>query len=387
MKLLIRLDSLIHPRTGIGYYTEHLLRELYRSHPKVEIGGAWYHGRALRGDAIHTLLEEGEVREEASVPSGPIFGTGIVARLKPFLRSVPGVYRGRQAYLEWQASRKSRLPPADLYHEPNYIPLPYKGPNVLTVHDMSHVRFPQYHPQERVAFLDRCLPEAVKKASHIITVSEFARQELCEIHPEAEGKTTAVHNGVDDDFRPRDSAETAPTLEQWGLVHGSYILSVATLEPRKNLPALVRAYRALPTSLRRDVPLVLAGGKGWKNRELEQLVSGLDEARVILTGRVSKTDLVRLVSGAKLFAYPSFYEGFGLPVAEARASGVPVLTSDRGATKEIAGSDTFLVNPESDFSDELRAALEWSDSHIPEIHRFSWSDTAARTVDVYNRII
>lgn len=374
MKLLIRLDSLVHPRTGIGYYTENLVRTLRDSAPDVQMTG-YYHGRLIEHEDLPSILDDVGDRQGS--------GQGWAARVRPVIRGIPGAYAARQRLLGWRGAQKVRHLGADVYHEPSSIPITFSGPMVLTVHDMSHVRFPQHHPVKRVAFLNRYLPQAVQRARHIITDTEFTRRELCDLFPRAVDKVTAIHLGVDSDFRPRNASETAPVLSKWNLKHGEYLLSAATLEPRKNLTGLVQAYKQLPAGIRQQLPLVLVGGKGWKYREFEKLLAGLDarDGAVILTGRISRTDLTRLMSGARLFAYPSFYEGFGLPIAEARASGVPVLTSDRGAMQEVAGNDAILVDPLS-FTAELRSALE-SDALTVTPYRYSWDETARKTAEIY----
>ncbi|MCG7199137.1 glycosyltransferase family 4 protein [Marinobacter pelagius] len=387
-RLLIGLDSLAAPRTGIGYYTEHLISELMASEREYRIEGV-FQGRLLDAQAMSALIDQ----PESIGPSGnPDEGGGnslkrrLISGLKPVIRSIPGAYQARQYVRNVRFRRGLGGIENCLYHEPNYIPLEIPCPTVLTVHDMSHLRHPEYHPRERVAYLDKYLPGAVRSASHIITVSEFTRRELCHFFPEAEGKTTAIHLGVDDIFRTRGAAETKQVLADWGLEHGGYIFSAATLEPRKNLAGLVRAYSSLPSALKRAFPLVLAGGEGWKNHELKSLLARQDnkDHRIILTGRLPRSSLATLMSGARLFVYPSFYEGFGLPIAEARASGVPVMTSDRGATKEVAGKDALLIDPE-DFGDALQEALD-SEIRPVEVYRYSWADTARKTAEIYRRV-
>lgn len=383
MHLLIRLDSLAHPRAGIGYYTENLVRTLIKEHPDLKVTG-YFRGQLLEGAALQALLDD----------AGPSGGTGsalrlpISVRLKSWLRAVPGAYPARQAWVDWRSRPLVKAVGADLYHEPNYIPMPFEGPTVITVHDVSHIRCPEYHPRERVAYLNRYLPPALEKADQIITVSEFVRTELMDLYPQYAHKITAIHLGVEDVFHPRSADETTPILQKWGLAHGGYLFSSATLEPRKNIAGLVRAYQSLPDTLKAATPLVLSGGKGWKNHELEQLVTRATSGagRVVLTGRVSRSDLAHLMAGCKLFAFPSFYEGFGLPIAEAKASGVPVLTSDRGAMKEVAGQGAILVDPE-EFSEALKTALLSHGENSKDQTAYSWTKTACLTKGVYERAI
>ena len=385
MNVLIRLDSLSHPRTGLGYYTENLVRAIRSGFSDVTITG-YYRGRIIMPEDLVSILDE-HVNAQTSSNEGGWNVQSLVDHARSLVRAIPGAYPARHVLTDWLGPIKASAVDASIYHEPTSVPMSFDGPTVLTVHDMSHVRFPQYHPRYRVSFLNRYLSKAIPLARHIITDSEFTRRELCDLFPAASDKITAIHLGVDDDFRPRSSTETQPVLEKWSLTHGEYIVSVATLEPRKNLVGLVKAYKDLPARIRDNLPLVLVGGRGWKNRELDRLLSGLDmrSGCIILTGRTSKTELTSLISGARLFTYPSFYEGFGLPVAEARASGVPVLTSNRGATREIAGDQAILVDP-LDFSDDLKQVLDQK-MHRIEPYRFSWNDTARKTVDIYKTVL
>lgn len=380
MNVFLNIEPLVGPRTGIGYYTQHLISELMKNHEGIAPHGL-LHGRILYPDALRDFMEESASEDDDTSRQSTLVNT-----LKPLLRGLPGAYWAREQFRAHQLRKIDHKMPAGIYHEPNFIPLTTGRPTAITVHDVSHLRFPEHHPAERVRFLKQALPRAIRSADHIVTVSEFTRNELCHFFPEAIDKTTAIPLGVDECFRPRSFQETWPHLQSMGLMHGTYILSAATHEPRKNLAGLVKAYLKLPQYLRQQTPLVIAGGSGWKNKALQ---TALNDARsydgsVIVTGRVSRERLANLISGARLFAYPSFYEGFGLPIAEARASGVPVLTSDRGVMKEVAGKDAILVDP-YDFSDTLKVFLE-SETRPPEPYRFSWSETAKSTVDLYKKL-
>ncbi|PSF14297.1 hypothetical protein C7H09_00125 [Marinobacter fuscus] len=375
MDVLIRLDSLVAPRTGIGYYTEHLVRALAEL-PSMNLVGV-FGGRRLAGDALADLLDD---RAEPDANGS----ASLMARLRPLVRAVPGAYRVRQAMRDRAASRAAHG--VRIYHEPNFVPFPFSGSTVLTIHDLSHLRYPEYHPPERVNFLERYLPKAIQNASAIIADSHFTADEVCAFFPFAADKVYPVHLGVEDSLGPLQGPELQTVLAGYGLSPGAYLLSVATLEPRKNLAGLVKAYRNLPESVQSDLPLVLVGGAGWKNEELKRLLAERKGAgRVILTGRVPRSHLSGLLSGARLFVYPSFYEGFGLPIAEARACGTPILTTSYGAMKEVAGDQAFLVHP-----DELSGGLRQALSQLPERlepYRFCWRDTARNTRAVYQRVL
>lgn len=381
MKLLVRLDSLVHPRTGIGYYTEHLVRHLVNDHPDCEVTGL-YMGQLVRGQALINLLDANEGVARPYVER--LGGLGkVLDTVRPFVRGIPGAYAMRQKLHDARAERVMGAKGWDIYHEPSFIPLRSQVPTVVTIHDLSHIRFPEYHPTERVKFLDKHLGQAIRDARHIITVSEFTKTEVCHFYPEAEGKITAIPLGVDPIFKPRSVLETAETLEKWQLDYDNYILSVATQEPRKNLAGLIRAYLDLPEEVRLKTPLVLVGGKGWRSKEFLNLLdfARKKNGRIVVTGRVNRLQLAELVSGCHLFAYPSFYEGFGLPIAEALASGARVLTSNYGAMREVAGNNSVLVDP-SDFSRDLYECL----IDPPEVRTSalkSWGGVASDTATIY----
>ena len=373
MKLLMRLDSLAAPRAGIGYYTEHLARGLIAM-PQVDLTGV-FHGHRVAGAELAQLLDD--PGEPATV------GHAWRQRLTPVLRALPGAYALRQMISDRRSARCAR--DFSLYHEPSFIPFPFQGTTVLTVHDLSHLRHPQYHPPERVRFLQRYLPEALRRAAAVIVDSQFTADECADYFPWVRDKVFPVHLGVEETIGVLPEEQVRGVLAGYGLPFKSYILSVATLEPRKNIAGLVRAYRALPPAVQRELPLVLVGGAGWRNAELEALLAEqADAGRIILTGRVPRTHLSGLLNGARLFAYPSFYEGFGLPIAEARACGTPVLTTHYGAMAEVAGDDAFLVAPENLTEGLAQALTSMPQTLAP--YRYNWRQTAQKTLQVYQTV-
>lgn len=375
MNVVIRLDALAAPRTGIGYYAESLTRALLDL-PGVQISGLM-NGHCLEGEALASAL---------CCPGAEIANpnNGLMSRLRTVARSIPGAYPLRQHFRDRQSSRSALG--YDVYHEPNFIPFPFQGQTVLTVHDLSHLRHPEYHPRERVRFLNRYLPKAIERAAAVIADSKFTADEIAEFFPDAREKVFPIHLGVEDSLVPENAQEIRSLLADYGLVYKAYILSVATLEPRKNLVGLVRAYRSLPDAVQAELPLVLVGGAGWKNQELKSLLSDQSGVgRVVLAGRVPRTHLAGLLGGARMFAYPSFYEGFGLPIAEALACGTPVLTTNFGAMAEVGGRAAYLVHP-SELCEGLYQALKDMPETITPV-RYSWSDTAQATLSVYESVL
>src|SRR5581483_2695596 len=157
----------------------------------------------------------------------------------------------RQSLQQIAFGRGLRRHAIELYHEPNYVPFRADVPVVTTVHDLSWLRYPQTHPVDRVRWLERALPAAIARCAAVLVDSEFTRREVMATFSLDPGRVHAVHLGVAREFRPRDRAETAPALRGFDLEHGRYVLTVGTIEPRKNIGHVLRAYRALPASLRR----------------------------------------------------------------------------------------------------------------------------------------
>lgn len=224
----------------------------------------------------------------------------------------------------------------DVLHLP-HPQLPYvwkpKPPVVITVHDLSPVLFPQFHNAKRVVFFKYVLPYFLRRADAIIAVSEATKQDVVRLFGVPAGKITVVPNAVDVPKRlPAGKRER-------------FILYVGTLEPRKNIPGLLRAF-ALLKAQGYPHKLVLAGMKGWGYAPIFSLIRKLGlERDVVYRGYVSEEEKARLLRTAELFAYPSFYEGFGIPVLEAMAQGTPVVTSNVSSLPEVAGDAAILVDP------------------------------------------
>ncbi len=262
-----------------------------------------------------------------------------------------------------------------------------------TVHDLSIYRFPETHPAARRRLFDLAFERSLKRADAVITVSEAIRQELLATFAVAPDRVTAIHHGVDAAFRPRNAQDVQPVLSRHGLQAGGYTLSVATLEPRKKLDRLIDAYSRLPDALRRHYPLVLAGSAGWLNDRIREAIDrGRAEGWLRYLGYVPQDDLPRLYAGARALALISVYEGFGLPVLEAMASGIPVLTSNLSSLPEVAGGAALLVDPDDvpAVGDQLQRLLTdepWRAGAIAaglqRARQFTWESCVQRTVEVY----
>ena len=180
----------------------------------------------------------------------------------------------------------------------------------------------------------------------IITISNSIKSELVTDFQIDENRIYVTHLAANNNYYPRSEPECESTLNHYGLKYKKYILSVCTLEPRKNLNNVIDAYCKLEPSLQQTYPLVIVGMRGWKSSRLESKINRLQkQGRIIRLGFVPQSDLPVLYSSAKIFAYPSLYEGFGLPLLEAMQSGCACLTSNTGALEEVSNNHAFQIDP------------------------------------------
>lgn len=282
-----------------------------------------------------------------------------------------------------------------LVHGPNYF-LPRKAEKgIITIHDLSVFHYPESHPPERVAAFERLFASSLDRAVHVITDTQAVRREVLEGFSIAPARVTSVPLGVDATFRPMKPCQTTATLAQWNLRPNEYGLSVAAFEPRKKIIELISAWRRLPLCLRNNFPLVLAGAAGWRNEALhEAILDAESEGWLKYLGYVEESLLPYLYAGARLFVYPSAYEGFGLPPIEAMASGTPVIVSNRSCLPEVCDAAARLIDP--DDPDGFTSAIEeclvdepWRSTMIAcgleRARLYSWERCVKNTVAVYRK--
>jgi glycosyltransferase involved in cell wall biosynthesis len=230
-------------------------------------------------------------------------------------------YRVLMPLVRRQALRKD----ADhLYHGPNFFIPPFAGRSVATFHDLSPFTWAQCLTTERARYLQKELRNTLDRADVFITDSEFTRQELAAFSGVPLQRIHAVSLASSDDFHPRSSDALTAALARYELQPGGYSLYAGTIEPRKNIESLLVAYSQLPVAMRKRWPLVLTGYQGWMSESIHRRIETVQrEGWARYLGFVPGEDLPLLFAGARLFAFPSHYEGFGLPVLEALSSGVP----------------------------------------------------------------
>ncbi len=295
----------------------------------------------------------------------------------------------------WQRARvplpvETFIGAVGVFYSPDFLLPPTRARRkVVTVHDLSYVRVPECFPAPLLGYLNHAVPRSVARADVILADAASTQRDLVEVYHVPLDKIKVLYSGADPRFRPEVSAESAARVRD--LTRGKpYLLSVSTIQPRKNYARLIEAFARLipnaqpPTA---NLQLVICGSRGWMFDEVFQTAErlGLRE-RVLFPDFVSDDDLPALYAGATLFVYPSLYEGFGLPVVEAMACGAPVVSSNASSLPEVAGDAALYFDPrEVDaLTDALRRALaddalraDLRARGFAQAKKFSWEKAAA----------
>jgi len=268
---------------------------------------------------------------------------------------------------------------------------------VVTLHDMTSFVMPEVHLRTKVLYFRFFIRAAIKHADGIIFVSESARKDCSELLGEPHGKVAVAHHGTNETLHSEVGREAIEAVRRKYALPAEFLLYIGTIEPRKNLVRLTEAFAEVCEG-HPSLHLVLAGKKGW-NRELESLTEVARRsgaiARIVFPGFIAEEDKPAVLCASKIFIYPSLYEGFGLPVLEAMACGVPTITSNVSSLPEIAGNGALLIDPRSAtgiasaihtlLSDsKLRSVL--SQRGIEQAASFSWKRSAAATLQLYARV-
>lgn len=349
---------------GLSTYIRHLLERLPRVEPRYSYVA--FHGR-----------------------DAPAL-SGVTSIFSPVPTRIPTV---RILWEQLGLPLQARFSKVDVLHGTvNVLPLAMRAPTVVTLHDLSFMRHPERFPKAKALYLRAAIAQTVRSATRIMALSEHTRSDLLELFDVPLERLSVVYPGVDEKFQPLPPEEREDAHRT--LFEGKpFILHVGTLEPRKNVDVLVRAFALVRRELGLPHVLALVGAKGWG---YESIFSVVDELRlrdaVRFVSYVPAADLPLWYNCADLFVYPSAYEGFGLPVLEAMACGVPTITSASSALQELASDACLTVEPGSVealvmglkrvFEDEhLRAKMRVAG--VERASRFTWNETARLTARVY----
>ena len=372
MRICVDIQSAVSQRAGVGRYTRNLVEHLAPLMAPTDDLNLFYFDFHRRGLDF------------------PCPG----AHLKP-VRWFPGKYAQ-------QAWKRLHWPPfdwfsgkADLYHFPNFtIPPVTQGKKIVTIHDMSFLRYPEFSEKKNLDYLSAFIPDTVRRADAIITISEFSRGEIIDLLGLDPARVFATPLGVTPGCVRPPAPDIARTRRHLKLDR-PYILTVGTLEPRKNIPFLIEVFEHLEGF---DGELVIAGMKGWKvDPILDRMNSSPLRDRIRYLEYVPDGDLFSLYAGAELFIMTSFYEGFGLTPLEAMACGAPVVSSMGGSLPEMLKGKAAVLIPGFEATtwaatitallndpDQRQELARQAPAHAA---RFSWQDTALKTLDVYRKVV
>lgn len=388
MRVVVNQLAALGQKTGIGHYTSQLLRCLGDCSGPGEIS-AYPQGLLRKARESFTRIRP---YLEGKRSTGPVAASTGAPRSQ-WRAGAVGVVRqaGRAAtgvHFRWTCARQNY----SLYHEPNFIPLSCDKPTIATIHDLSVLLHPEWHPVDRVRHFEKHFRAGLDRCVHFLAISEHARQEIiCTLHLPPE-RVTRTYMGIRPGLGPRPQSEIWATLRRLGLPD-RYLLYLGTIEPRKNVLTLLRAYCALPEAVRSRWPLLLVGGWGWNTEAVAEYYHGVAKQRgVIHVGYVADADVPALYSGARALAYPSIYEGFGLPPIEMMACGGAVLAGTAGAIVETVGRKADLI-PSRDLDGWRKALLRVANDDdwwqhlragVREVAKpFTWEACAADTRRAY----
>lgn len=374
LKIAVNASCLLKPMTGIGRYTHNLFSAIEKE-------------SACEIDFLYGLSWSKNLVD----PVNQYQRTYRAINKKiPYVRTM--ARQVQKSILNYHF-KKNKF---SLYHEPNFLPLSFDIPVISTIHDLSIIKYPDYHPIDRVKIFEKHLLGTIEKSEYLISDSEFVKREIIEtfgVHPD---KIVTTLLGVEKNFYPRTHESAARMLDAYKLRHKSYFLVVSTLEPRKNFKLVIDAYIRLDNRIKDRYPLVIVGMRGW---ELDQFDKDIEKLKRLgylrLLGYVADDELPILYSSAKLFLYPSVYEGFGLPPLEAMACGTPVVTSNTSSLPEVIGDAGLMVSPCDDIGlyekilqlvEDGEFFAEFSQKSIDRAKLFTWKRCAEQTIDVYRRI-
>lgn len=382
MRIGIDANWAIYEPAGIGRYSENLIKALLQVDRQNEyvLFFNFFKKPRERMKQIKGMVEGSKAKVTVEVTAFP-------SLLKYWLS---------QTNLSLRYIYKQEV---DVFHALYFAGLPKIGfsKTVVTIQDLAFLRFPEHRGKRISQHYLKLTQRAVKQASKIIVPSFSTKEDLKKFLKVDAKKIEVIFDGVGSEFKViKDKKQIKKRVKKYLPTSTNFILALSTLEPRKNFVRLIKAYSLLPHQIQRQYKLVIAGGGGWNNAEIYNSINNLNlKEKVILPGFINQEDLPYLYNAATVFAYPSLYEGFGLPLLEAFACGVPVLSSKISSIPEVAGKAAILVDPYKDeeiglalkkmlLNEKLRKNLEIKG--LKQAHKFTWEKTARATINIYEKV-
>lgn len=376
MRAILKTDSIKKPLTGIGRYTLELAKQFDAMHSGVcFVGGLGKNYRFF--DNRYAINKQGHLLECLKKNIKTSF---LLSRLYP---SIKGIHERIQL----------RQYKGYVVHSPNFY-LPYtSNKTIVTIHDLSMFVCPECFEPANAKMMREVCERSIRKADALITISNTVKKQLCELFNYPKERVYVTHLASSSNFCARTQHECSSVLNKFNLRYKSYALFVGTIEPRKNLVTLLKAYECLPKEFKLKYPLVIVGFSGWKNEIEQNLIrKGKYEGWVKYLSYLCEFELNILYAGCGIFCFPSRYEGFGLPVVEAMNSGLPVICSDIPVLREIAGNAPWYV-PCDDvllWRDALLGCLNnnqllsiMGEKSVQQGASYSWSSCAKMTLKAY----
>lgn len=354
MKIAIDVQTTLGQRSGFGFYVKNLVQNLEK----------------IDSQNQYQLIKP-ETEKDFSMPQ-------------------------RFLWDQFRFPKIAQINNVDILHQPCFsVPIFYHGKKIVTVHDIIPLKFPKNLPLASRLFYSKWMTYSYRYADMIIADSECTKRDIIKhlkISPE---KIRVIYLAVSDDFKPESSKARIQNIKNKYHTGEKYFIHVGTIEPRKNLPFLVRAFSE---AVRAGVPenLVIVGKYGWYYDRLLTSIKDLQlKDRVIFTGYAPDEDIPALYSGATALTFPSLYEGFGFPPLEAMACGTPVISSNTSSLPEVVVDAGILIAPEDketwakkmiEISTEKKLAQKLRIKGLKRAKKFSWEKTARETIEVYKKL-
>ena len=377
LNVVLSTDCIKYPLTGIGRYAFELAQQLQQREEQIAL----------------TFLHGTKAQDSLAIASESAQTVQSLKRKLQKSKTISEIYRLTYPLMKSVAMRKFK---EHIFNSPNYYLPPRVQHCVATFHDLSVFHWPQFHPAGRVHLMQKELRNTVRRASMLITDSTYTKNELMTFFGMDESKIVVAPLACNQQFHQRTEQQVKSVLDEYGLKWRGYFLYTGTIEPRKNILTLLRAYDRLSVSEKKNFPLVISGYKGWENEELFKLFhKGQSEGWIKYLGFVPGKNLPVLFSAAISFVFPSIYEGFGLPVLEAMTSGTPVICSNATSLPEVVGDAALQHEPEDVemLTNYLKMMMEDAskrqlmiNSGLVQAQQFSWSLCADKTIEAYQQV-